>query len=142
MSLNDPTKKMSKSLPEGCLFLDDSPEEITNKIKKAVTDSGSEIKYDPQNKPAVSNLLLIYKGFSAMPMKDIEKKYAGVGYGQFKKDLAKVVIEGLRPFCAKKKLLSKNLKKVEKIIESGNKIASQKAAKKMKAVKHILGLTK
>ena len=142
MSLNNPAKKMSKSMPEGCLFLDDSPEEITNKIKKAVTDSGSEIKYDPQNKPAISNLLMIYKGFSDMSIKDIEKKYEGAGYGQFKKDLAKVVIEGLRPFRARKKLLSRNFKKVEKIIESGNKKAKKRASLKMKQIKKIVGLSK
>ncbi len=142
MSLTDPNKKMSKSMPEGCLFLDDSPEEIMNKVKKAVTDSGSEIKYNTQNKPAISNLITIYKGFSDLSIKEIEKKFEGVGYGQFKKELAKAVIEGLRPFRAKKKLLSKNISRVEKIIESGRKKASSKAAKKMKQVKKVLGLVK
>lgn len=142
MSLSNPSKKMSKSMPEGCLFLDDSPEEITNKIKKAVTDSGSEIKYDPEKKPAISNLVTIYKGLSDLSIKEIEEKFKGASYGQFKKDLAQTIIEGLRPFRAKKKLLSKNIGKVEKIIEKGNKKAQKRAGLKMKQVKKIIGLSK
>ena len=142
MSLSNPLKKMSKSMPEGCIFLDDSPEEIMNKVKRAVTDSGSEIKYDAENKPAISNLIALYKGFSGLPIKEIEKKFNGKGYGDFKKDLAKTVIEGLRPFRAKKKLLLKNISKVEKIIEKGDKKARKRAAIKMKQIKKIIGLSK
>ncbi|PIR44294.1 tryptophan--tRNA ligase [Candidatus Wolfebacteria bacterium CG10_big_fil_rev_8_21_14_0_10_31_9] len=142
MSLNNPSKKMSKSIPEGCLFLDDTADEIMTKIKKAVTDSGSEVKYDLENKPAVSNLIAIYKGFSGLSTKEVEKKFKDIGYGQFKKDLAKVIIEGLRPFRAKKRILSKSAGKIEKIIEKGNKKARKRANLKMKQVKKIIGLSK
>lgn len=142
MSLLDPSKKMSKSVPQTCLFLDDSPEIIKEKIKKAATDSGHEVTYHPELKPAVSNLIRIYKGFSELPIKEIENKFKDATYSQFKKDLAELVVESLRPFKAKKKLLAKNPKKIEKILEQGRRKASSKAVKKMKEVKKVLGLIK
>ena len=142
MSLDNPNKKMSKSMPEGCLFLDDSPQVITEKIKRAVTDSGKEIKYQPESKPAISNLLRIYKNLSGLPMKKIEKKYENKTYGQFKKDLSNVTIDYFMVFQKKKKLLSKNIKKIEKIMANGNKKAEAVANKKMEEVKKATGLKK
>jgi len=142
MSLDNPNKKMSKSSPEGCLFLDDSPQIITEKIKRAVTDSGKEIKYSPETKPAISNLMRIYKSLSGLPMKEIERKYKGKTYAQFKKGLSDVIIDYFMPFQKKKKLLSKNLKKVEKIIKDGNKKAEAIANKKLSEIKKAVGLTK
>lgn len=142
MSLADPSKKMSKSFPETCLFLDDSPEVIREKIKRAATDSGREIKYHPESKAAISNLIRIYQGFSDLTTKEIEQKFEGAAYSQFKKELSELIIESLRPFRAKKKLLSKKLGVVEKIIESGRKKASTKSSQKMKQVKKVLGLIK
>ena len=142
MSLDNPNKKMSKSMPDGCLFVDDSPQVITEKIKRAVTDSGKEIKYQPESKPAISNLLRIYKSLSGLPMKEIEKKYKGKTYAQFKKGLSDVTIDYFMPFQKKKKLLSKNLKKVNKIIKDGNKKAGAVADKKMEEVKKTCGLVK
>ena len=123
MSLDSPARKMSKTLPKGCLFLDDSEEEIEKKIKIAVTDSKNEIKYDKigakfyrkiaydmyeDNMPnsaeinevgaGISNLLEIYTALSGIPIEELEKKYRGRGYGQFKSDLAKIVADALRPF--------------------------------------------
>src|SRR3990167_8329659 len=88
MSLDDPTKKMSKSRPAGCLFIDDSPEEIEKKIKAAVTDSGSEGKYDPKNKPGISNLLEIMAGLSDKTAPETEKQFTGMNYGEFKKSVS------------------------------------------------------
>ncbi len=136
MSLNDPGKKMSKSLPEGCLFLDDSPKDIEKKIKRAVTDSESEVKYDPGNKTGVSNLLLIYEALAGKTTKELEKKYAGKGYGQLKGDLAAVTIEALKPF-RESKMPDKKLKSV---LDTGAKKAKKLAAAKMKEVKNRLGL--
>ena len=140
MSLDNPNKKMSKSMPDGCLFVDDSPQVITEKIKRAVTDSGKEIKYQPESKPAISNLLRIYKSLSGLPMKEIEKKYKGKTYAQFKKGLSDVTIDYFMPFQKKKKLLSKNLKKVNKIIKDGNKKAEAIANKKLLEIKKAVGL--
>jgi len=142
MSLSDPSKKMSKSNPDTCLFLDDTPEIIREKIKRAATDSGREIKYHPESKAAISNLIRIYQGFSDLTTKEIERKFEGVAYSQFKKDLAELIIEGLRPFRAKKKLLSRKIGYIEKIAELGRKKASLKASAKIKQIKKVIGLIK
>ncbi|MBI3046150.1 MAG: tryptophan--tRNA ligase [Candidatus Harrisonbacteria bacterium] len=136
MSLNDPAKKMSKSLPEGCLFLSDSEKDIENKIKRAVTDSGSEVKYDAQNKAGVSNLLLIYEALSGAPISRLEKKYSGKGYGQFKTDLVKLVTDSLKPFREQKT----SSIKLKSMLNAGAKKAEKLASKKIKVVKKKLGL--
>ncbi len=140
MSLDDPEKKMSKSRPEGCLFLDDEPEVIRKKIKRAVTDSGSEVRFGEKEKPAISNLLLIYSAFSGKTIKQIEKLYIGKRYGEFKSDLAEVVIEGLAPFQKKKTELKEKLSRILKETEKGNKKAKMIAAKKMQEIKEKIGL--
>lgn len=100
MSLQDPTKKMSKSDEAGlgCIELLDDIESVKKKIMRAVTDSDSIVKYDLKNKPAVSNLLTIYAYLSNKTTKEIEKEYEGRGYGDFKKGLAEVVASFLQNF--------------------------------------------
>ncbi len=136
MSLIDPAKKMSKSQPEGCLFLDNTPERIEEKIKKAVTDSDSEVKYNPENKPGVSNLLVIYEALASIPIPKLEKKYQGKGYGEFKKDLIKVVADSLKPFREQKTPSAK----LKSILATGKEKAQKIASEKMKEVKEKLGL--
>ena len=136
MSLNNPENKMSKSSPKGCLFLDDSPEEIERKIKSAVTDSGAEIKYNKDDKKAISNLMLIYTSLSNKPIKDIEREFKGKGYGEFKKSLIDLLINTLEPFREKKYLD----KEIEKIIEDGNNKARNVADKKLQEVKKKIGV--
>ena len=136
LSLNNIDKKMSKSQPEGCLFLDDSPEEIKKKISRAVTDSGSEIKYDTENKAGVSNLLEIYSALSEKSIPELEKKYIGKGYGQFKSDLAEVATKALASF---RELKTSNLK-LKTMLSAGGKKADKIASAKMKEVKKKLGL--
>lgn len=136
MSLNDPEKKMSKSISNGCLFLDDSPAEIEKKIKTAVTDSGKEVKYDIQNKPGISNLLDIYSALTEKSVAEIENKYRGKNYGQFKTELAQIVIKALEPF---RKLRTSNIK-LQAILNSAAKKAQKLSAAKMKEVKNKLGL--
>jgi len=138
MSLDDPEKKMSKSRPAGCLFMDDSPAVIREKLKRATTDSGREIKYDAKNKPGVSNLLLIYSELSGKPVNVLERIYAGRGYAEFKKDLAEVIIRALRPFQARKKKLKPAA--IKKALASGNKKANLVASKKIAEVKRKIGL--
>lgn len=100
MGLDDASKKMSKSAPSvaNYIALLDSPEEAAKKIKRAVTDSGSEIKFDRINKPAVSNLLTIYSLLSATPITELEIKYQTSGYGVFKEDLARATGDFLARF--------------------------------------------
>lgn len=136
MSLNDPMKKMSKSVPEGCLFLDDSEEEIKKKIMRAVTDSGSEVKYDTTNKAGISNLLEIYSALSGKSITELEKKYAGKGYGEFKNGLIEVTVKSLRPFREQKPSVSK----LRAALESGRDKAKEIAEEKMIVVKNKLGL--
>ncbi|KKU91531.1 MAG: Tryptophan-tRNA ligase [Candidatus Jorgensenbacteria bacterium GW2011_GWA1_48_11] len=136
MSLDDATKKMSKSRPAGCLFLDDSPEIVRKKIKRAQTDSGREIKYDPKNKAAVSNLISIYAGLTEKPIGEIERKFKNSNYAGFKKDLAEVIVKALKPFRENK--LSKNA--AEKILRAGTKKANVVAAEKLLEIKKKIGL--
>lgn len=141
MGLDDPAKKMSKSAenPNNYIALLDSPETIREKIKAAVTDSGSEIKYDAENKPALSNLLLIYSLFSSKKISDLEKKYAGKNYSVFKKDLAEVIIEGLSPIQKKYKELSANPDYLKNIMRDGAEKARKIATQTMKEVREKIG---
>ena len=122
------------------MFLDDSPELIKEKIRRAVTDSGKEIKYDQKKKPAVSNLMRIYESFSGQPIKEIEGKFKGKGYGNFKKDLAGVVIDYLSQFQKRKKKIEKDSLVLKQILEAGRKKAQAAAQKTISEVKNKIGL--
>lgn len=138
MALDDPTSKMSKSAASeyNYIALTDDADTIRKKIKKAVTDSGSEIKYQ-DDKPALKNLINIYCGFSDKTPKEIEKMYVGKGYGDFKNDLAEVIVASLKPIQEKMQALSDE--EVLKILEDGaNKVRSI-AEKKMQEVKKKVG---
>jgi tryptophanyl-tRNA synthetase len=98
--LQDPTSKMSKSAasPNGLIELLDPPSVIAKRIKSAVTDTEREIRYDVENKPGISNLLMIHSALSGQSVAALEAAYEGKGYGDLKKDLAEVVVEALAPF--------------------------------------------
>ena len=98
MSLSDPTKKMSKSDPKGDIFLKDDLNVIRKKIMSAVTDSGSEVKYDVENKPGISNLLTIYAALKEISIGEAEKVFVGYRYGDFKKAVADVVCAEMEEF--------------------------------------------
>ncbi len=140
MSLGNPEKKMSKSQPETCLFIDDSPDAIRSKVKRAVTDSGTEVKYDPETKPGVSNLLRMYYALSGEPIKKIEADFSGKNYGHFKAMFAEVVISHFADFRKKKKSLMAKPKKLASLLEGGSKKAARVADKKMLEVKKRVGL--
>lgn len=140
MSLDDSKKKMSKSRPVGCLFLDDSPRMIEEKIKTAVTDSGKEIKYSLKTKPALSNLILIYSALSGYTTQSIERQFQDKGYADFKKSLAEIIIDALGPFQDEKKYLSRNIPHIKKILEDGRKKAEKITNKKIEEVKKKIGL--
>jgi len=97
VDLQDPTSKMSKSSPPGCIFLLDEDAVSAKKIKSAVTDSDRSIVYDPENKPGVSNLLTLQQALRGMPMSELVESYDGRGYGDLKKETAEVVVEAIRP---------------------------------------------
>ena len=140
MSLDNPHKKMSKTLPQGCLYLSDSPKIIRDKVKAAVTDSGREIGYDLERRPAISNLVLLYSEFSEIPIPEVVKKFKGKTYLEFKKDLAEVIIKKLQPVQERRLKLMKNKKQVTKILADGAKKAQAVAQATMKEVRKKVGL--
>ena len=140
MSLKNPEKKMSKSQPDTCLFLDDSPAEIETKIKTAVTDSGGEVKYDPKEKPGISNLLQIYSALRSKPIEKLESHFAHKNYGEFKRSLVEVVVEHFEPFRKRKAAFIKNPATLKKVLNTGSAQAGKVAARKIAEVKKKIGL--
>ncbi|KKS69514.1 MAG: Tryptophan-tRNA ligase [Parcubacteria group bacterium GW2011_GWA1_42_7] len=143
MGLDDPSKKMSKSAPSAANYitLTDSPEIIREKIKKAVTDSGKEIIFNPIEKPAIANLLTIYSLASGRLIEDLQKQYANAaGYAEFKNDLSEAVVEFLRPLQEKLKELDSKEDVMLKILNDGAQKARQIASQTMKEVKDKIGL--
>ncbi len=140
MSLQDPEKKMSKSIPSSCLFLFDEPEQIKKKIMSAVTDTEKTIKYNPKKKPGISNLLIIYSLFSNKSIKDLEKKFKGKNYAEFKKSLAELLVLKLKPFREKKKELITDKSYTQKILDDGEEKARAIAQNTMVDVRKKMGL--
>jgi len=140
MSLQNPKKKMSKSTPSSCLFLMDEPEVIRKKIMTAVTDPGRKIVYDQKKKPGISNLLTIYSLFSDQSIKELEKKFKGKGYADFKKSLAKLLINSLKPLRRKRKELLKREVYVREILNQGAKRVQVIAVSTMAEVQKKMGL--
>jgi len=141
MSLQNPKKKMSKTDdPRGCLELFEEPEEIKKKIMAAVTDPGKVIKYDPIKKPGISNLLTIYSLFSGKTIKELEKKFKGRGYAEFKKQLSELLVLKLEPFRRKKKELLSREVYVKEILKQGRKRAQIIASSTLQEVKKKMGL--
>ncbi len=140
MSLSDPAKKMSKTAPAGCLFLDDSPEIIREKIKRAVTDSGNEIKCDSLAKPAITNLVGIYAGLAGKSRAETEKEFAGQSYSRFKEELAELLVAHFAPYRLAKAKTGKNAAKIKKILQEGAAKAEKIASRKIKEVKKKIGL--
>lgn len=140
MALNNPKRKMSKSIPESCLYLFDEPEIIEKKIMSAVTDPGKIIKYEPIKKPGISNLLTIYSLFSGKTIKELEKKFKNGGYEKLKKSLAELLIDSLEPFRRKRKELLQREVYVKEILEQGRKKAQVIAQSTMAEVRQKMGL--
>ncbi len=141
MNLQDPTEKMSKSAenPRGNIAILDPLDEIRQKIKSAVTDSGREIYYDEVNKPAISNLMVVYSLCSGQSLDEIQDTYAGSGYGQFKKDLAEVVVETIAPIQERFAELSKP-GVIEAILAEGRRKAEPLALPTLERFQERLGL--
>ncbi len=139
MSLSDPTKKMSKSDPKGDIFLKDDLATIRKKIMSAVTDSGSEVKYDVENKPGISNLLTIYASLKEISIEEAEKEFEGYRYGDFKKAVADLVCEEMEVFQKKYREILESKAYIE-ALRKGAKRANEVAQKTLKRVKNAVGL--
>ena len=128
MALDDPTKKMSKSspTPAGYVALFDEPDVIRRKIRRAKTDSGTEILASP-DKPAITNLLSIYAAMTGHLVSEIEAEYEGRGYGDFKKDLAEAVVENLSPIRERALELLNDPWELDEILDAGAERAREVA---------------
>jgi tryptophanyl-tRNA synthetase len=142
MSLQDPTKKMSKSDPSenGTIWLSDDADTIRKKIARAVTDTEGGVAYDPINKPAVANLLDIFHHMTGAHMNDIEAQFAGKGYGDFKKGLADAVIAHLEPISKKIAAYKEDPAELMRILDQGRDDARAMASKTLAGVKKNVGL--
>lgn len=142
MSLGNPTSKMSKSDPTGCVFLMDSPEEIARKFKRAITDSDTErcVRYDPENKPGVANLMNIYASVTGKSFDEIESEFAGKGYGVFKPGVGDAVIETLRPIREEAERILADKAYLKQVYTDGAMKASSVARKTLRKVYKRVGL--
>ncbi|WP_164215002.1 tryptophan--tRNA ligase [Virgibacillus sp. YIM 98842] len=141
MSLQEPTKKMSKSdtNEKGFISMLDKPKKIEKKIKSAVTDSEGVVKFDKENKPGVSNLLTIYSSCTGESIKTLEEKYEGRGYGDFKQGVAEAVINILKPIQEKYDALMES-DELDDILDNGREKASLTANKTVAKAKKAMGL--
>ncbi|MCM1438666.1 MAG: tryptophan--tRNA ligase [Roseburia sp.] len=139
--LQDPSKKMSKSAenPNGTVFLSDDRDTVIRKFKRAVTDSGACVKYDPETKAGVSNLITIYSQFSGKNVQETEREFEGKGYGDFKLAVGEVVADKLIPFQEEQKKVIKDKEYLEKSLSLGAEKAYKVARKTLSKVYKKIG---
>lgn len=142
MDLQDPTSKMSKtgSSPKGLIDLMEDPARIAKNIRSAVTDTDGEVRYDPENKPGVSNLLVIHSVLSGTPVEEVAAAFAGRGYGDLKKEVADVVVERLTPFQQRMTELLDDPAELDRILADGADRAREVARATMARVRAAAGL--
>ncbi|MCD5347834.1 tryptophan--tRNA ligase [Agromyces sp. H3Y2-19a] len=142
--LQDPTAKMSKSAASeaGLVKLMDDPAVTAKKFKSAVTDAEREIRYDPQAKPGISNLLDIYAAISGESIAAIENRYAGRGYGDLKKDLAEIVVDRLTPIRARTLELLEDPAELDRLLAIGADRAAERAQKVLREVYDRVGFVR
>ena len=141
MSLNAPDSKMSKSIPEGCIFMMEKPEDIQRKFKRAITDSDTEncVRFDPVNKPGVANLMSIYSAVTGKSFEQIEAEFAGLGYGKFKPTVGDAVIEMLNPIREEAARILKDKAYLESVNKAGAEKAGYVANKTLRKVYKKVG---
>jgi len=140
MSLTDPTTKMSKSdpSPRSRILLKDTADDILKKVKSAVTDAGSEVDFDWEKKPGISNLLELFSFFSGRPIMDLIREYGSGGYGEFKTAVGESIAEGLRPIQEAYAGLSDS--EVSEVMETSAAVARDRAEDSMKTIRAKTGL--
>ena len=139
MSLGNPENKMSKSDPDGCVFLMDKPEDIMRKFKRAVTDCETAVRFDKDNKPGISNLLAIYCAATGKTIAEAEAEFADQGYGVFKPAVGEAVVELVRPIREKTEQLLADKAYLESIYKEGAERASYLANKTLRKVYKKVG---
>ena len=141
MSLTSPENKMSKSDkdPGGCIYIMQKPEEIMRSFKRAVTDSETCVRYDPETKPGVSNLMSIYSVASGKSFSEIESEFEGRGYGDFKLAVGESVVELLRPIREEAERILADKAYIESVYKTGAQRASYVAEKTLRKVYKKVG---
>ena len=140
LDLQDPTAKMSKSSPQGCVFILDEPDVVMKKFKTALTDSGKDVKYDPTNKPGVSNLLSVIKAVTNEDMATIESQFVNKGYGDLKIYTGELVVEKIiKPFREKTMTLLADENQLNSLMNDGAQKAEKVAAATLKSVYEKVG---
>lgn len=139
--LQEPTAKMSKSAsaPGGIIDVLEGPGPMRKKIMRAVTDTGSEVVYDEEGKPGVTNLLRIFAALDGASAQDLERRYAGLGYGQFKKDLAQLVLDTFTPIRERTERLLADERQLDRLLAQGAARAGAVAAQTMDVVRERVG---
>jgi len=140
LDLQDPTAKMSKSLPAGCVFLLDPPKTIEKKFRRAVTDSETETRYDPEQKPGVSNLLVILSAFSGRSIEDLVAEFATAGYGRLKQATADAVVAFAEPYAARVQELLADTAELDRLMADGAARARAQAAPVLELASRNVGL--
>ena len=142
MDLQEPTAKMSKtsSSPKGMIDILDDPKRIAKNIRSAVTDGEGEVRYDPEGKPGVSNLLVIHSALSGTPVDELERRFEGQGYGSFKGEVADVVVDAVAPFRERIEELTSDPAELDRILAVGAERARAVAAATMDRVREAVGL--
>ena len=139
LDLTDPTAKMSKSSPAGCVFLLDDPKVTRKKIMSAVTDSDRDIRYDPEGKPGISNLLTLLAAFDQREVGEVAVAYEGRGYGDLKKDVAEVVVDFCTGFRARVDDLMSDPAELQRLVRVGAERARAAASPTLSAVYERVG---
>lgn len=141
MSLQEPTKKMSKSDQDAnaSITIIDDPDTIIRKFKRAVTDSDTEVRFDVDNKPGVSNLMTIYSSITGQSMEAVQREFEGKGYGDFKLRVGEAVVEELRPLQARFKELSSDKAYIDSMIKKNAETANYLATKTLRKVQKKVG---
>jgi tryptophanyl-tRNA synthetase len=142
VDLQDPTSKMSKSSPAGCLSLLDSPADITKKVKRAVTDSDGEVRFDPEHKPGLANLLTIHATLTGSTAAKSAEEFAGGGYGPVKAATAEAVVAFVEPIQARVNELMGDVAELDRLIQAGGERAAGLAAPTLATVYDRVGFVR
>ncbi len=144
MNLQEPTVKMSKSRgsESGTVLMLDSPDTIRKKLKTAVTDSGSDVRYDPAKKPGISNLIELMTVVTGSSIPDVEAQYQGSGYGRFKEDVAEAVIEVVTPIQPRYHELRADVGELDRLLQLGAEKAREASAPTLELIYERLGFAR
>jgi tryptophanyl-tRNA synthetase len=144
MDLQEPGNKMSTSLSseQGAVYIDDTPDAIRKKFKSAVTDSGREVRYDPKEKPGVSNLLEIMSVATGEPIEDLEKRFDSAGYGDFKAAVGEAVVELLGPIRERYEALRADERELQRLLAVGAEKARRTSEPTLEQMYDRMGFVK